>query len=378
MPNTTILSDFVTFYREMYSPKTLSASDIFAKKTESFSIDDVIHPADQKWFSDHDKEATVKKGSIVYLGDEPFYGLLSEVDDGIINRTFPHIVDRPASDHLKLMVLGDNAVFKNKVSGYLADGLIQVKNTEGHQGSAEEPIKYFDALLQKIDHSLPLVRHQRGEQLGHSLTRTAQALAEILDLNDQQNAMMTGRDNLNVKDDEFPLIPAWELRHVLMDKWPGNRMTTDGKLHISGEDLPTADEVARLELYPWRSLRRGFIPEWIKEKIAEGDVPPSVSEAASVVISILDRLDDDANDLLFVVANPQEWIDAIRGTAIAAHHDNVDHLIDRFTKKQLLYADTRDLSFDNLLDACIGDGAKSQQSAEKRLHGLSGVDITTK
>lgn len=377
MPNTTVFSDFVNFYREMYSPETLSASDIFAKKTEAFSIDDVVHPADQKWFSEHNKEATVKKGSVVYLGDEPFYGLLSEVDDGIINRTFPHIVDRPASNHIKLMVLGDNAIFKNKVSGYLADGLIQVKNTEGHQGSAEEPIKYFDALLQKIDHSLPLVRRQRGEQLGHSLTRTAQALAEILDLNDQQNAMMTGREDLSVGDNEFPLIPAWELRHALMDKWPGNRMTTDGVLHISGDDLPQSSEIGRLELYPWRSLQRGVIPEWIKEAIASGDVPPSVSKAASVIINILDRLDDDANDLLFVVANPEEWADAIRGTATAAGHDNVDQLIDRFTKKQLLYSDTRDLSIDNLLDACIGDGAQSQRSADKRLHGLSGVDITT-
>ena len=114
-----------------------------------------------------------------------------------------------------------------------------------------------------------------------------------------------------------------------------------------------------------------------QRKIAEGDVPPSVSKAASVIINILDRLDDDANDLLFVVANPEEWADAIRGTAQAADHDNVDQLLDRFTKKQLLYSDTRDLSIDNLLDACIGDGAKSQRSADKRLHGLSGVDITT-
>ena len=77
MPNPTVFSDFVKFYRDMYSPEALSASDIFAKKTESFSINDVIHPADQKWFAEHNKEASIKKGSIVYLGDEPFYGLLS-------------------------------------------------------------------------------------------------------------------------------------------------------------------------------------------------------------------------------------------------------------------------------------------------------------
>ena len=52
MPNPTVFSDFVKFYRDMYSPEALSASDIFAKKTESFSINDVIHPADQKWFAE--------------------------------------------------------------------------------------------------------------------------------------------------------------------------------------------------------------------------------------------------------------------------------------------------------------------------------------
>ena len=376
MADNTVFSRIVSFYRDMYSPETLSASDIFATKAQSFSIGDIIHPEDQKWFAAHDKEATIHNGSVVYLGDEPFYGLLAEVDDGIINRTFPHVVDRPASSHIKLMVLGDNAVFKNKVSGYVADGLSQVKNTVGHQGSPELPITYFDALLEKIDYALPLVRSNRGEQLGHSLTRTAQALAEILDLNDQQHAMMTGRDDLNVGESTFPLIPSWELRHVLMDKWPGNHMMMDGALHISGDGRPASGDIARLELYPWRSLRRGVIPEWIKDAIRAGDVPPSVSTVASVVIDVLDRLDDDTNDLLFVVANPDEWTDAIRGTATAAGHGDVNQLLNRFTKKQLLYSDTRDLATDNLLDPCVGDGAKSQKSAEKRLHGLTGVDIT--
>lgn len=300
---------------------------------------------------DRERGITFTKGS----SQKNFSGPL-DVSEGKWNRVAPHVLDCPPMGRkVKVVWLGINPAIDRGKKKYKNIWEAPLSKVLTH--SFDKCKEYGDDLYFKIDTAAmrlqeklqEIILRENGTYVQVNLEEIegdpcVRALAEVLLLNRQQWAQVTGKDTV-WGENSVPF--SWTLLNTIKDAWYADKLWNKKPWWESDKNIALAfrdrnrpiegieifyDEVMRLELYPMRTDKASDLG------IFSGDPElPSVRAVSSVLGALLAASESDS-DFVIIGKRIEEWRQALGAWAEHSGSVEKEEIIKKFDGRLLQFS----------------------------------------